>query len=293
MFEMVPDRNHVISSLSALVGASHVIADEAMMAPYLTDWRKRYTGRALCVVRPATTDEVVAIMRFAKEHALAIVPQGGNTGLVGGSVPIGRGDEILLSLQRMNRIRAIDANSDTVIVEAGATLSVLQDKADEVGRLFPLSLASEGSATVGGAIATNAGGTAALTYGTMRDLVRAALRMRPDRIVVGEVRGGEALDTLQAMNTGHEGSMATVHANTARDALMRVENMVSMGSSAMSSRVARQQIASALHVVIQVQRLSDGSRRLTHVSEVMSHSVTPIYRKTYRKIYIVRYEVKA
>ena len=92
---MMPDREQVISRLSALLGASHVITDDAMMAPYLTDWRKRYTGRALCVVRPSTTDEVIAVMRFAKEHALAIVPQGGNTGLVGGSVPLGRGDEVL------------------------------------------------------------------------------------------------------------------------------------------------------------------------------------------------------
>lgn len=194
---MMPDREKVILGLAALLGASHVITDDAMMAPYLTDWRKRYTGRALCVVRPSTTDEVIAVMRFAKEHGLAIVPQGGNTGLVGGSVPLGRGDEILLSFQRMNRIRAIDSSSDTVIVEAGATLAALQDKAEEVGRLFPLSLASEGTATVGGAIATNAGGTAALTYGTMRDLVLGLEIVLPDGTLLN------TLTTLRKDNTGY------------------------------------------------------------------------------------------
>jgi pilus assembly protein CpaF len=103
---------------------------------------------------------------------------------------------------------------------------------------------------------------------SQRALVRNALRMRPDRIILGEVRGAEAFDMLQAMNTGHEGSMATVHANTARDALLRVENMVSMGPGALGSRVARQLIASAVSVVLQLQRLSDGSRRLVSISEV-------------------------
>ncbi len=193
----MPDRDQVISGLAALIGASHVIADDAMMAPYLTDWRKRYSGRALCVVRPSTTEEVIAVMRFAKAHALAIVPQGGNTGLVGGSVPLGRGDEIVLSFQRLNSIRTIDPSSDTVIVEAGATLAALQDKAEEVGRLFPLSLASEGTATVGGAIATNAGGTAALTYGTMRDLVLGLEIVLPDGTLLN------TLTTLRKDNTGY------------------------------------------------------------------------------------------
>ncbi|MBW8619596.1 MAG: FAD-binding oxidoreductase, partial [Hyphomicrobiales bacterium] len=194
---MMPDRDQVISGLAALIGASHVITDDAMMAPYLTDWRKRYSGRALCVVRPSTTEEVIAVMRFAKAHALAIVPQGGNTGLVGGSVPLGRGDEIVISFKRLNRIRTIDPSSDTVIVEAGAMLAALQDKAEEVGRLFPLSLASEGTATVGGAIATNAGGTAALTYGTMRDLVLGLEIVLPDGTLLN------TLTTLRKDNTGY------------------------------------------------------------------------------------------
>ena len=194
---MMPDREDIIAGLSALIGASHVITDDAMMAPYLTDWRKRYTGRALCVVRPSSTDEVMAVMRFAKDHHCAIVPQGGNTGLVGGSVPLGRGDEIVLSFQRLNRIRSIDADSDTVIVEAGATLAALQDKAEEAGRLFPLSLASEGTATVGGTIATNAGGTAALVYGTMRDLVLGLEIVLPDGTLLN------TLTTLRKDNTGY------------------------------------------------------------------------------------------
>jgi FAD/FMN-containing dehydrogenase len=111
MSSMMPDREKVIAGLSALIGTSHVITDDAMMAPYLTDWRKRYTGRAMCVARPASTDDVIAVMRFAKEHHCAVVPQGGNTGLVGGSVPLGRGDEILLSFQRMTHIRSLGRRS--------------------------------------------------------------------------------------------------------------------------------------------------------------------------------------
>lgn len=197
MSDMMPDREKVIAGLSALIGISHVITDDVTMAPYLTDWRKRYTGRALCVVRPASTDDVIAVMRFAKEHHCAVVPQGGNTGLVGGSVPLGRGDEILLSFQRMNHIRSLDPDSDTVIVEAGATLAALQEKAEEVGRLFPLSLASEGTATVGGTIATNAGGTAALVYGTMRDLVLGLEIVLPDGTLLN------TLTTLRKDNTGY------------------------------------------------------------------------------------------
>ncbi|MFQ5958793.1 MAG: CpaF family protein, partial [Alphaproteobacteria bacterium] len=104
---------------------------------------------------------------------------------------------------------------------------------------------------------------------TMRDLVKNCLRMRPERIVVGEVRGPEAFDLLQAMNTGHDGSMGTVHANNPREAISRIENMIAMGGFNMSAKAVREQIASAVHVIIQTQRLRDGSRRITHVTEVM------------------------
>lgn len=195
---MTLDREHLVAGLSELIGAAHVLVDADMMAPYLTDWRKRYTGTALCVVRPGTTAEVSAIMRFAALHHLALVPQGGNTGLVGGSVPTGLGHEIVVSLSRMARIRTIDAESDSLIVEAGASLTAVQEAAQAVDRLFPLSLASEGTATLGGAIATNAGGTAALAYGTMRDLVRGVEVVLPDGRVL------DLLTTLRKDNTGYD-----------------------------------------------------------------------------------------
>ncbi len=195
---MTHDRDYLIDGLSALVGVAHVLVEDAAMAPYLTDWRKRFTGHALCVVRPRTTDEVSAVMRFAAEHHLAIVPQGGNTGLVGGSVPLGLGHEIVISLTRMAHIRTIDVESDSLIVEAGATLLTVQEAAQNVDRLFPLSLASEGTATIGGTIATNAGGTAALAYGTMRDLVRGVEVVLPDGRVL------DLLTTLRKDNTGYD-----------------------------------------------------------------------------------------
>lgn len=195
---MTLDREHLVAGLSSLVSAAHVLVDADAMAPYLTDWRKRFTGQALCVVRPQTTHEVSAIMRFAAEHHLAIVPQGGNTGLVGGSVPVGLGHEIVISLNRMTRIRSMMIESDSVIVEAGATLYAVQEAAQAHDRLFPLSLASEGTATIGGAIATNAGGTAALAYGTMRDLVRGV------EVVLHDGRVLDLLTSLRKDNTGYD-----------------------------------------------------------------------------------------
>ena len=113
------DRLTLIAELKALLGSSYVVDDTDAMAPYLTDWRKRFTGSALCVVRPANTEEVSAVMRLACAHGLSLVPQGGNTGLVGGSVPVGNGHEIVLSLGRMNRVRDLDPISDVMVVEAG------------------------------------------------------------------------------------------------------------------------------------------------------------------------------
>ncbi len=193
-----PDKDQVIAGLQALVGASHVLESEVSKAPYLTDWRKRFTGQALGVVRPASTAEVAAVMRFAADHKLAVVPQGGNTGLVGGSVPIGRGDEIVISLTRMNAIREFDPLSDTMIVEAGATIAASQTRAEEGGRFFPLSLASEGTATIGGAISTNAGGTAVLAYGNMRDLVLGL------EVVLADGRIWNGLGKLRKDNTGYD-----------------------------------------------------------------------------------------
>ena len=158
----------------AAIGPQNVLTDAADKAPYLTDWRRRYTGDALAVLRPGTTEEVAAVMHACHAHKLAVVPQGGNTGLCGGATP-GAGDSaargvVVLSLQRMNRVRQVDPLNNTITVEAGVILQQLQDVAREHGRLFPLSLAAESSCTIGGNLSTNAGGTAVLRYGNTREL---------------------------------------------------------------------------------------------------------------------------
>ena len=188
----------VILGLRDLLGDAHVMDQADQMAPYLTDWRQRFTGSALCVVRPGSTTEVSAVVQFAARHGLAIVPQGGNTGLVGGSVPLGRGDEIILSLARLNTIREIDPRSDVMVVEAGVTLAAVQQAAEMADRLFPLSLASEGTATIGGVIGTNAGGTAVLAYGNMRDLVLGL------EVVLADGRIWNGLGKLRKDNTGYD-----------------------------------------------------------------------------------------
>lgn len=188
----------VILGLRGLIGDAHVLDRADEMSPYLTDWRKRFTGSALCVVRPGSTADVSSVVQFAAQHGLAIVPQGGNTGLVGGSVPLGRGDEIILSLARMNTIREVDPRSDVMVVEAGVTLAAVQQAAETADRLFPLSLASEGTATIGGVIGTNAGGTAVLAYGNMRDLVLGL------EVVLADGRIWNGLGKLRKDNTGYD-----------------------------------------------------------------------------------------
>lgn len=158
-----------IAACAATVGPSNVLTGDDM-ARFLTDWRGRFTGRAQAVVRPANTAEVAAIVKKCIEHRVPIVPQGGNTGLVLGSVPDATGNAIVLSLSRMNRVRSIDLLNNTLTAEAGCLLQQVQEAAAAEQRLFPLSLASEGSCTIGGNLSTNAGGTAVLRYGTMREL---------------------------------------------------------------------------------------------------------------------------
>jgi FAD/FMN-containing dehydrogenase len=188
----------LINEIVAAIGAAYVLTDDADKAPYLSDWRGSYTGKALAVVRPATTLEVASVVKICAAHQTPIVPQGGNTGLVGGSVPDATGRSIVLSLNRMNRIRAIDTDNDTMTVDAGVILQTVQDKAREVDRLFPLSLAAEGSCTIGGNLSTNAGGTNVLRYGNARDLVLGLEVVTAD----GEIWDG--LSGLRKDNTGYD-----------------------------------------------------------------------------------------
>ena len=159
----------VLDELKAAVGQAHVLQSGDLSA-YVNDWRKRATGRALAVVRPANTEQVAAVVKICAAHAVAIVAQGGNTGLVVGSVPDGTGTQVLLNLGRLNQVRAIDPANLTMTVEAGCILQSVQQAAADAGFYFPLSLAAQGSCTIGGNLATNAGGTQVLRFGNARDL---------------------------------------------------------------------------------------------------------------------------
>ena len=188
----------LIARFAALVGGTHAIVDEADMAAYLSEPRDKYRGRAAAILRPGTVDEVQKIMALANETFTGIVPQTGNTGLVGGQIPSMRGDEIVLSLDRLNRIRMVDPVDNTITVEAGVTLKGVQDAASEVDRLFPLSLASEGSCRIGGNLATNAGGVGVIAYGNARELCLGL------EVVLADGRLWSGLRRLRKDNTGYD-----------------------------------------------------------------------------------------
>ncbi|AQQ03147.1 hydroxyacid dehydrogenase [Roseibium algicola] len=181
-----------------MIGAANVLTSPDDQAPYLTEWRDLYQGVTLMVLRPGSTEEVSAVMTYAYQNDLKVVPQGGNTGLVGGQIPQETGDEIVLSLSRLNKVRAVDPAGFTITAEAGVVLETLQNEAENVDRLFPLALGAQGSCQIGGNISTNAGGTAVLAYGNTRDLVLGLEVVLP----TGEIWNG--LRTLRKDNTGYD-----------------------------------------------------------------------------------------
>ncbi len=187
-----------VEKLRAIVGDKGLITDAAGKHPYLTDWRDNYLGTALAVVRPATTEEVAAVVKLCVAEKVAVVPQGGNTGLVGGGMPHEDGREIVLSLNRMNRILEVDEVGYSMTVEAGVVLKTVQEKAAAHDRLFPLSLAAEGSCTIGANLSTNAGGVQVLHYGNARQLVMGLEVVTPQ----GEIWNG--LRALKKDNTGYD-----------------------------------------------------------------------------------------
>jgi FAD/FMN-containing dehydrogenase len=188
----------VQARLKGIVGDANVLSADEDVAPYLTDWRDRFHGTALAVVRPATTDEVAAVVTACAGFHVGIVPQGGNTGMCGGATPDATGTEIVLSLSRLNRIRALDAANATVTAEAGVPLAAVHAAAAGAGLLFPLSLASEGSCTIGGNLSTNAGGTAVLRFGNARDLTLGI------EVVLADGRIWNGLRALRKDNTGYD-----------------------------------------------------------------------------------------
>jgi D-lactate dehydrogenase (cytochrome) len=182
----------------AAIGAAHVVTDADTMAPFLLDWRRRGDARALAVLRPASTEEVAKLVRACAKWRIAMVPQGGNTGLVLGSVPDSSGNAVVLSVARMNQIRAIDTVNRTLTVDAGCVLQQIQQAAFDAGCLFPLSLAAEGSCTIGGNLATNAGGTAVLRYGNTRELCLGL------EVVTAQGEIWNGLRGLRKDNTGYD-----------------------------------------------------------------------------------------
>ena len=188
----------LLDRLRAIVGPSGHIDDPADMEPYVAEWRGRYRGATPLVLRPATTQELSDVMRTCAEAGVPVVPQGGNTGLVGGSIPSADNSEVLISLSRMNKIREMDPLNYTVTVEAGCVLQTLQQAAADVDRLFPLSLGAEGTCQIGGNISANAGGTMTLRYGNTRDLVLGLEVVLPD----GQIWNG--MRRLRKNNTGYD-----------------------------------------------------------------------------------------
>ena len=187
-----------LAALRAIVGARHVVTDPSLLAGHLVDPRELYHGRALALVRPGSTTEVARVVAYCNDVRLAIVPQGGNTGQVGGQIPDASGTEIILSTERLKAIREIDVDAETMIVEAGVTLAEAHAAALGADRLFPLSIGSEGSCTIGGNVSTNAGGVAVIAYGNMRDLVTGL------EVVLADGRVVNALSKLRKDNTGYD-----------------------------------------------------------------------------------------
>ena len=193
---MPPLPSELIAKFRTIVGDKYAVTDPADIAPYVTEERDLFRGRSPLVLRPGSTPEVSAICKLASKHRIALVPQGGNTGLVGGQTP--HNGEVVVSLRRMDKIREIDTASNTMTCEAGVILQVAQQRAQESGRLFPLSLGAEGSCTIGGNLSTNAGGTAALAYGVAREM---ALGLE---VVLADGRVLNALSKLKKDNTGYD-----------------------------------------------------------------------------------------
>ncbi|WP_423198431.1 MULTISPECIES: FAD-binding oxidoreductase [unclassified Cupriavidus] len=184
--------------MQEIVGPGSCLTDAADTEGYVTDYRRLYRGKSPLVVMPATTDQVSRVMAWCHAHDVPVVPQGGNTSLMGGAVPDDSGTAVVISLKKMQRVLAIDTTNDTMTVEAGVTLAAARAAADEAGRLFPLRIGSEGSCQIGGNLSTNAGGTAVLRYGNMRDLVLGIEVVLPDGRVLSSLKG------LRKDNTGYD-----------------------------------------------------------------------------------------
>ena len=193
------------------------LTDPEQIAPFLTDWNKRFAGNARCVVQPESTAQVAVLLRWCNEHRVPVVPQGGNTNMTGAATPDASGAAVVLSMARMNRVRAVDPLGNTLVAEAGVVLETLQQTAHEAGRLFPLALGAQGSCMIGGNLSTNAGGTGVLRYGNTRELCLGLEVVTPAGDVLDDLRGLRKDNTgydLRDLYVGAEGTLGVITAAT-------------------------------------------------------------------------------
>ncbi len=248
---MTPAAAGLRAQLRAIVGDSGLIAAGAASEPYLTDHRRLYRGRALAVVRPASVAELSAVLALCNEARVGVVPHGGNTGYCGGATPDESGEQVVLALARLNRIRSVDAANDTLVAEAGCTLAEVQSAAQAAERFFPLSLGSQGSCQIGGNLSTNAGGTSVLRYGMMRELVLGV------EVVLADGRVLEGLSGLRKDNTGYDvralflGAEGTLGVITA--ATLRLFPAIRARATAL---IAVADVAAAVALLAQLQAVS-------------------------------------
>ncbi|MBB3264966.1 FAD/FMN-containing dehydrogenase [Azospirillum sp. OGB3] len=257
------DPQALLTSLRTLLGERHVVTRATDLEPLTRDWRGRYQGTALCAVYPADTEQVAATVLLVREHGGKIVPQGGNTGMCGGATPFSE-ETVVLRLDRLNRVRQVSALDNTMTVEAGCILADLQARAQEAGRLLPLSLGAEGSCQIGGNIATNAGGTAVLRYGPMRDMVLGLEVVLPDGSVMNDLkrlRKDNSGYAVRHLFIGAEGTLGIVTA-----AVLKLFPQPQASATAMAGAGHLDQ---ALELLASVRsRLGDR----VSAYEVMSHS---------------------
>ena len=258
-----------IAQAREVVGAAHVLTQD--LEAYAVDWKDKYHGRPLVVVRPGSTAEVSAIVKLCAQHRLAIVPQGGNTGMCGAATPDDSGQQVVIALGRLNRIRSVDAANNTMTVEAGCVLQTLQEAAESVNRLYPLSVGSEGSCQIGGNIATNAGGVQVLRYGNTRDLVLGLEVVLPSGEVLDLLRGLRKDNTgydLKHLFIGSEGTMGLITAATLK--LMPLPSAHAVGMVA---------VASPAQAVELLQHMRDRMGERFSAFELMSSAIVELTRQ--------------